>query len=52
MALGIGDLIAMLIAFPLVVSVGAYLLLLMPRGRQTHRFDLCIAAAPETVWNT
>lgn len=51
-ALSIGGVIAMLIAAPLVVSAGAYLLLLKPRGRQTHRFDVFIAAAPETVWNT
>jgi hypothetical protein len=45
-----------LLAAPALVGLAlyalAYVLLVWPRGRQTHRYDIVIAAAPETVWNT
>lgn len=45
-----------LLALPVLVGLTLYaliyVLLLWPRGLHTDRYDIVIAAAPETVWNT
>jgi hypothetical protein len=42
----------MIFIYLLATSVILYFLIVMPRGRLTHNYEVFIAAEPKTVWDT